>query len=74
VRERGNKKNGAEREREKLKLTLVSGQLDPEVAFLLVGLEEGRPLDDAAQLSPAGRLKQTRPSAVRPKIHFCDSQ
>lgn len=35
----------------------MSGQLDPEVSFLLVGLKEGRPLDDAAQLTPAGRLK-----------------
>jgi len=40
-------------------LTLVSGQLDPEVALLLVGLEEGCPLDDAAQLAPPGRLKHT---------------
>jgi hypothetical protein len=45
------------REKKLLELTLVTGQLDPEVAFFLVGLEEGRPLDDAAQLSPAGRLK-----------------
>lgn len=46
-------------------LTLVSGQLDPEVAFFLVGLKKGRPLNDAAQLSPSGRLKNTKTKPVK---------
>jgi hypothetical protein len=37
----------------------VAGKLHPRVPLFFVRLEEGRPLDDVAQLPPTGRLQQT---------------
>lgn len=42
-----------------LEVALVSGQLNPWIALLLVRLKEGRPLDDVANLSPAGALQES---------------
>lgn len=42
-----------------LEVALVSGQLNPWIALLLVRLKEGCPLDDVANLSPAGALQES---------------
>ena len=43
-----------------LEVSRVPCQLDPLVAPVLESLDEGCPLDHAAQLAPTGRLKEKR--------------